>query len=124
VFKLLAVVCVATLLCASLACRTDLTGVWKIEFTRDSWNEFSSVTCTFTQPHNQLHVECPDAQFVSAKLDGRQFSWQFLSGDNQSISATFSGEFEDGAKTIKGTWQFVDSSSNTSGVGTFQATRN
>jgi len=86
-----------------------------------------AVTCTFTQPHNQLHVECPAAQFVSAKLEGRQFSWQFTSGDNQSILSTFSGEFKDGAKAIEGTWQFVDSSGspgNTSGGGTFQATRN
>jgi hypothetical protein len=124
VLKVLTILCVAACLCASLACTTDVTGVWRIEFTRDTWREPSSVTCTFTQPDNQPRVDCADAQFVSARMKGRQFSWQFTSGENQSISATFSGEFKDGAKTIKGTWQFVDSSSNTSGGGTFKATRN
>jgi hypothetical protein len=90
---------------------------------RDTWTDSTVVTCTFTQPRHQLRVECPAAQFVSAKLEGRQFSWQFTSGDNQSILAILSGEFKGDAKAIDGTWQFVDSSDNTSGGGTFHATR-
>jgi hypothetical protein len=122
--KLLTSLCVAVLSCASLGCTTDLTGVWKIQFKRDSWDYFDSATCTFSGPHDHLTVECGhDTQFVSAKLDGRRFAWQFTSGFNQSILATFSGDLEDGSKTIKGTWEFVDSSNNTSGGGTFQAAK-
>src|SRR5438094_10002029 len=82
--------CVAVLLCTSLACTPNLTGAWKIQFKRDSWDHFESATCTISQRRHHVIVDCGDeTQFVSAKIDGHHFMWQFKSGLNESIFATF-----------------------------------
>jgi hypothetical protein len=122
--QVLTLFCVAGILCTSFACTPDLTGDWKIQFKRDSWDHFETATCAISHPHNHLSVNCgDDTQFVSANVDGHRFTWQFKSGLNQSILATFAGKLRNGARAMEGTWQFADSSDNTSGGGTFEATR-
>ena len=89
----------------------DVTGVWVLEFESDFSGHPSTGECTFKQAGSKLTGDCgtdsPDPTAVSGEVNDQKVVFQFKTGRNKEISATFTAELDDQAKTMKGTWSFV-----------------
>ena len=84
----------------------DVTGIWSLELDPDFSGNQDTVGCGFRQDGNKLAIKCEDAEFAG-EVNDQRVTWQFMTGPNKKVRATFSGLLDDGATTISGTWHLA-----------------
>jgi hypothetical protein len=97
---------IVTFRLATILAAADLSGVWILELDPDFSGNQDTVSCGFTQAANKLTVKCKGAEFAG-EVDGQRVTWHFLTGRDNSTTATFTGVLDDQAKSISGTWHLA-----------------
>jgi|SRR5215207_8701465 len=97
----------------------DLSGVWSLELDPDFSGNPDTVGCGFTQSGSKLVIKCGGAEFAG-DVNDQQVTWQFMTGPDRAMQATFKGELQGDGKSIAGTWHLA---SNPPKDGRFKATK-
>ena len=95
-----------TLVLGSSLAAADLSGTWSLELDPDFSGNQDTVGCGFAQDGNKLAIKCSGAEFAG-EVNDRRVTWQFMTGPNNAIRATFSGVLDDQSRTISGTWHLA-----------------
>jgi hypothetical protein len=99
-------VLVVTLMLATTLTAADLSGVWILELDPDFSGNQDTVSCGFAQTGNKLTINCKGTEFAG-EVDSQRVTWHFLTGRNNSTTATFTGVLDDPAQSISGTWHLA-----------------
>jgi hypothetical protein len=83
----------------------DMTGTWT-----SNMNDFSghprSFDCTFTQQDTKLTGVCGEEGVkITGTVERRKVDFQHQTGKKNEITAHYSGELDEAATTLKGTWR-------------------
>ncbi len=108
----------------------DLSGQWTFKMDRDfRGNPGVPVECTFKHERTQLVVKCETGNGtgeLKGEVRGRKVTWGFERTGippmlEDRLVLTYSGEMNQSATMVKGTWRLTSSVLNEKG--TFEATR-
>jgi hypothetical protein len=86
----------------------DMTGAWTFKM-----NDFSghprTLDCTFTQQDTKLTGVCGEERVkITGTVEGRIVNFQHQTGKKNEITAHYSGELDEAARTLKGKWRVVN----------------
>jgi hypothetical protein len=83
-----------------------------LDFDPDFSGHRSSGECTFKQANKKLTGDCgtysPNPTPISGEVNDQKVVFRFKTGTKKEISATFTAEIDEQAKTMNGTWSVVD----------------
>ena len=82
----------------------DATGAWTLRLDPDFSGHPQSVDCTFKQDGQKLTITCEGGTPITGSVDGRKVSWQFKTGPEEKLTATYTGALDAKGTTITGTW--------------------
>jgi hypothetical protein len=99
-------VLIVTFILTTTLAAADLSGVWILELDPDFSGNQDIVSCGFAQTGNKLTVKCRGVEFAG-EVDGQRVTWHFLTGRDNSTTATFSGVLDDQATSMSGTWHLA-----------------
>jgi hypothetical protein len=107
----LLVLVLASLFTTALAA-ADVSGVWSLDFDPDFSGHRSTGECTFKQAGKKLTGACgtdsPAPTPVSGEVDEPKVVFQFKTGKNNELSATFTATLDEQGKTMQGTWSLIE----------------
>jgi hypothetical protein len=90
----------------------DVSGVWNLDFDPDFSGHRGTGQCTFKQADKKLTGNCgtdsPNPTAISGEVNGQKVVFRFKTGTKNEITATFTADLDDQARTMKGTWHFID----------------
>lgn len=87
----------------------DVSGVWTLAFDPDfGGTRGTSHDCTFKQDGRTLTGTCGGEAPITGEVNDQKVTFRINTGKNNELTATFVGELDRRATTIKGTWHLVD----------------
>ena len=104
----------------------DLTGSWTLEFQAESSTALYTGECAFNQEGDRLTGSCGSGFTtpvpVTGTVKGSTATFQFKTGLDAGVTASFDGQLDAQETSMKGSWRFVDQEGN-KGEGHFTATK-
>jgi hypothetical protein len=117
---------IATVVMFAHLAAADITGAWTVEMNDFSGNP-TTFDCTFTQEGTKLTGVCAEGQPRPVKITGtvkdRQVDFQHQTGKNDDITAYYSGDLNDAARTLRGKWRVVNPDNGKTMTDVFTAVR-
>jgi len=105
-------VALLTLFFCALLSAADLSGKWTLSLNPDFSGNPDSVDCTFKQDGTKLTVRCgipaENRSLITGEVNGEHVTLQVPTGEQDDVTATFTGTLNAESSTIKGTWHLGD----------------
>jgi len=86
----------------------DVTGDWELELNPDFGGVDDVKGCTLKQDGEKLTVNCGAGANILGEVHGQRVTFVAKTGTKEEYAATFTGELDERATTITGTWNLTD----------------
>ena len=97
----------------SVSAAVDVTGAWTLELDPDfGGNRGTTQDCTFKQEGRRLTGSCGGHAAIAGEVNRRKVTFKVKTGRQNEFTATFTGNLNEPATTIKGKWRLEGNEGN------------
>jgi hypothetical protein len=87
----------------------DLAGTWTLRWEPDFSDHIDEYDCTLKQSGRELTLNCRDDDpVITGELEERRVTLRFKAGRDGRQTATLTGEVNESATAVSGTWHLSD----------------